>query len=1828
MRRLFTRRNIITGLLSIALIILFLGFYAYKNIRYAVGDTRNVGENLRALHLLESLLDDLQDIETGQRGYTISRDTLFLSPYTAGISNLHEDTTGLRQLANHYPHRYNDYSALLGLVKRRVVYAATSVAAVQQNKYDESVNIIRSDAERILMDSIRAGVFTLEEKDRAILQKSNQQRQAAAGYSIGLIISMLLLSLGGLIWLAWRLLDEEKTRRENEKQIAYLAGLTEQTSDAVFSTDKTGRILSWNHGAEKIFGYTKQEAIGRFAPDITRSGRTPEEITGISASMARYGSISMESVAYNKDGKEIYCLGSVTELRNEKSDVTGYVIIIRDITESKLNQKLLNEFNKELSTQVEEKTTLIKSIVGRIQDGFFSLNNERVFTYVNDYAALVMGAAPADLLGKHLWTIFPDATSSPAFSLVETAFHEQRTLEEEFYYAPYKKWFDATVYPSGTGISVYFKDITGQKNAEEVIRRSNERFDLISRTTNDAIWEWNLETGEMWGNETHQQLYGLKADDPVPSELEWQERLHPDDREAMKQKQEKALASDTNVFITEYRFRTEKNGYRDIYDRCYIVRNDEGKAIRLLGNMMDVTERKKAETQFRDLLESAPDAMIIVNEKGEIVLANHQTEIVFGYKKEELVSRSVETLLPPEASVMHSGHRHSFFKNPEARMMGSGIELSAMRKDGTRFPVEISLSPIETPQGKLVSAAIRDITERREAEEANRTALQLLKYSELVGKTGYWKWDVVTKQVSWSEGTYRIFGEAAEGFQGTLEDFLRRVDKEDKERVMETIRKALETGELTSYEFWIHTPTGERKFIGTTAEPQHDEKGNITLLFGTTIDLTERKTAEEKIQQSEERYRALVENAVEALVVLDVRKGKFVSVSESAAGLFKMTKEELLTRGPADVSPAFQPDGRPSLECAMEKIQLAINGEKPSFEWTHCDKQRNLISCEVRLVKLPSDTGVLIRGSIIDISERKKAERAIIESEETRRLIMNSALDAIVCADMDGQITVWTPQAEKIFGWTEAEAFGKDLAQTIIPERYRDAHRKGMAVYKSTGQGRILSRIIEVNAVNKSGTEFPVELSVIPVKRGDTAFFCAFIRDITDRKMAEARLKDSEEKIRHILSSSADDFYVIDKNFRVTLINATARKNLSLLWNKEVDTGTCILDIFPPDRLEFIRENYQRVFNGESVEYEFTNEIGGKTAWRRVRYSPVKDAEGNITGGFVSTTDISEKKKAEEDIIKTNARFQMVSKATTDIVWDLNLADNLLWWNDNYYANLGYKKQKELVELQEWFENIHPEDLQRVRPKFLEAITGTAATWRDEYRYRKADGSYINILDRGYIMLNKDGKPYRMIGSMVDMTPIYEVQKKVKESEHRLRTILDTDPECIKLMDVNCNLIDINKGGMNMIDADSYEQVLGKSLLTVVAAPQKEKAEAMVRKAFAGQGGLLEFEMITLKGRTRWCEVNIVPFRNPEGEIISVLGVTRDMTERKTAETALARNEEKYRTLVEQAHDAIILFDEEGRLLDVNTGLTLLLGYSKEELLNMHLHDLFTEEEAETDPVRFDVLRKGQSKVKQRKVLRKDGAVVETEIKSQQLPDGRFLSIIRDLSDRIWAERKLEESYQQLRELNGYLENVREEERSHIAREIHDELGQQLTVLKMDISWLKKKLAGADEAVVERLNGLLEMINNTVRSVRRISSELRPSMLDDLGLPAAIEWHAQEFMNRSGITIQTDIDNRDIKLETKTAITLFRVFQESLTNVARHAEAALAKVKLAQEGERLILTVEDNGKGFLPESIKTKRTLGILGMKERIAIIKGSYDIKSSPEKGTIVRVSVPLKES
>jgi PAS domain S-box-containing protein len=315
--------------------------------------------------------------------------------------------------------------------------------------------------------------------------------------------------------------------------------------------------------------------------------------------------------------------------------------------------------------------------------------------------------------------------------------------------------------------------------------------------------------------------------------------------------------------------------------------------------------------------------------------------------------------------------------------------------------------------------------------------------------------------------------------------------------------------------------------------------------------------------------------------------------------------------------------------------------------------------------------------------------------------------------------------------------------------------------------------------------------------------------------------------------------------------------------------------------------------------------------------------------------------------------------------------------------------------------------------------------------------------------------------------------------------------------------------------------------------------------------------------------------------------------------------------------------------LDVNEAALRHYGYSRNEFMQMTVKDIRPPEELERLIKYFAGYQRGNVNSGNWKHLKKDGTIIEVEINSHDINyNGKAARLVlaNDITDKLKAQRLIIETSEQLRQLSARLQDIREEERMHMAHEIHDELGQRLTVLKMDISWLSRKMKIDDETAKEKLKNTLVLLDGTIKIVRKIATDLRPGILDDLGLIPALEWQSKEFEERSGIKVNFKSNISEIALATPIATGLFRIFQESLTNVGRHSRATKVESELVLQDDNLTMSIYDDGKGFDTSVLGSTKTLGIMGMKERTMMIDGEYTITSAPGKGTKVIVKVPMK--
>jgi PAS domain S-box-containing protein len=389
-----------------------------------------------------------------------------------------------------------------------------------------------------------------------------------------------------------------------------------------------------------------------------------------------------------------------------------------------------------------------------------------------------------------------------------------------------------------------------------------------------------------------------------------------------------------------------------------------------------------------------------------------------------------------------------------------------------------------------------------------------------------------------------------------------------------------------------------------------------------------------------------------------------------------------------------------------------------------------------------------------------------------------------------------------------------------------------------------------------------------------------------------------------------------------------------------------------------------------------------------------------------------------------------------------------------------------------------------------------------------------------------------------------------------------------------------------------------------------------------------EFRIVTKDGRIKWIMETVMPIRFKGRR--AILGNSMDITERKEASRRLEELEALESSILDAIPQAVLGLHER-RINFANHAVKIIFGWHREELIGKSIRMIYRNEE-EADKIGdifYSSLERQRTYETEYPCLCRDGREIICRMKAsrigEKLREKRIVVTFEDITEQKKAQEELERSREDLRNLSAHLQSVREEESTRVARKIHDELGQSLTALQMDLSWLNGKMPAGNRSVREKTESMSKLVDATIDSVHNITMELRPSMLDDLGLPAAIEWQAGDFQKRSGIRCQADIRCDEGLIDRDLATAVFRIFQETLTNIARHARATKCRVSLIESGKELCLEVTDNGIGITRWQTDDPRSFGIIGMRERAHLWGGTVHVSNARPSGTTVRVVIPL---
>ena len=862
------------------------------------------------------------------------------------------------------------------------------------------------------------------------------------------------------------------------------------------------------------------------------------------------------------------------------------------------------------------------------------------------------------------------------------------------------------------------------------------------------------------------------------------------------------------------------------------------------------------------------------------------------------------------------------------------------------------------------------------------------------------------------------------------------------------------------------------------------------------------------------------------------------------------------------------------------------------------------------------------------VTERKVPEEKLRESEAFARVLLESPADSILLVNPDG-IILYTNR-------TFAQRMGQRVDQLI-----------GRCTYDILPPELVESRRARVDEVVQQGTPIRFEdvragmhldQSVYPIFDGEgkVAKIAIIARDITKYKQAEEALRASEVRFRELfnhMSSGVAVYEAIDNggDFIFRDFNPAAEK-IEKVSKKDV-LGKRVSECFPGVKAFGVFEVFQRVWRTGKPEYfpqNIYNDERDPGSWRESWVFRLPS--GEIVAIY---NDVTERKQAEATLKQALEWQKAIFEGSRDAVFISDQDSRFVAVNNAACDLTGYSRER-LLKMRIPDVHDHP-DLEAYKT-YHHRIFGGEETL-SEAKILRSDRVKVDV-EFNNRCVSIAGKPY-MHTTARDIAARKRAEEVLKESEERFRTFVESQGEGMGIVDAQECFEFVNPAAETIFGV-ARGGLKGRNLVDFVKPSQMAIIEAQTNVRRKGKRSTYELEIVRADGETRYLIVTATPRLHDE-RYIGAFGAFRDITERKRAEEELKKERALLSTIIETIPDEICLKDTDSRYIIANKASVAALGAkSLEEMigktdLEYVQRDLALRLLAEEK----QILESGRPSIG-REVVRLDpttGQITKCDlytkvpVKAQDGTTVGLLAINTDITQRKRAEENMKRSELRLRQLSAHLESVREEERKHIAQEFHDQLGQTLTALKMDMSLMERDLADekkeiAREALMEGVHSSQQLIDRGIQTVRAIMSELRPELLDQLGLVEALEWEVGKFQQRSGILCGLSADVGDLQFDARRSIALFRLVQESLTNVARHAQAIGVDVVLRTEGDELILEIKDDGIGITLDAENKPRSFGLIGMRERAIFLGGTLEITGVKGKGTTIVVRMPIHEA
>lgn len=945
----------------------------------------------------------------------------------------------------------------------------------------------------------------------------------------------------------------------------------------------------------------------------------------------------------------------------------------------------------------------------------------------------------------------------------------------------------------------------------------------------------------------------------------------------------------------------------------------------------------------------------------------------------------------------------------------------------------------------------------------------------------------------------------ADAIEKPLVEVFNIINASSRKVVENPVEKVLESGKiigLANHTILISRDNSEYHIADSAAPIKNNEDltSGVVLVFS---DITEKHIAEDKLIESERSKSVLLENlpGMAYRCKFD-RNWTKEFVSKGCVELTGYQISDFINNQTISFNDLILPEYREHLWDVWQKATLNKEIVREEYKIRTADNRIKWVWEQGIPIYNKKGEVEALEGIIIDISERKQIEEALRESEEKYRNIFENVQDVFYQVDMEGNFFEVSPSIKNFVGYEPDEIIGSPIERL-----YACATDRRITLDNLLKNGQVTD--YEIDFKTRSGIIRHASLNaqLIYDDKGNPVHIDGFIRDLTQRKLADKALRESENKFHDYIEYSPHGIFVANEFGNYIEVNRAATEITG--YSKDELLTLNQTDLISPDSFIPFENHFIKVVSDGFASDEF--ELIKKDESRiYVTFDTVKLSEHLF---LVFVVDVTYRKKAEEELKESEVflkETQLIANLGNCII-DINSGT----WKSSEVLDSIFGIESDFDKS---FESlgliIHPEWRIMMTDYFMHHVVENKFRFDKKFKIiRQIDTEVRWVHAIGELKMDNENTPVKLIATVQDITERKEAAEALRESESLHRSILKASPDAIIVVEMDGSIRVVSPVALSLYGCEREELLIGKNMFEFIAPEDLERAESNTMLMFGGYMGAIEYRILRLNGISFFAEVNGDFIWSTDGQPIGMVFIIRDITDRKSA---------------------------------------------------------------------------------------------ENELKSSQ---------------------------EQLKKFASHLQSIREEERILLAREIHDELGQILIAIKIDLGMMKQKVLKSikktdAENFLINFDNLFGLVDNTIKTTRKIMTDLRPEVLYLLGFIEAVKLHINKFQERHNIECSFKSSVPDLDLNIQQSLALFRILQESLTNVVKHAQATATNIQLYTVEEKLVLKISDNGIGIIENHTNKHDSYGLIGMKERVFLLDGELIISSQSGKGTTVKVEMPYQRA